>query len=86
MLQLETDAERLMVLDMLDDTTSEATVAYVDDLRARYSSPWALSLAAQAIESAARHLGVVCECGDKVRFMCAPRSRNDFNTELIDAE
>jgi len=63
MASLSTDAERLMVMDALDDSEAEAATAYVDDLKMRFSSPWALTLASQALDSAARNLGVVYECG-----------------------
>ena len=61
--QLNTDAERLMVLDALDNPTAEAASAYVDDLKMRFSSPWSLSLGTCSLDLAARHYGVVYECG-----------------------
>jgi hypothetical protein len=61
---LHTDAERLLVLDMLGRADEEASSAYVDDLKMRFSSPWALSLGSRALGEGASHLGIVYECGD----------------------
>ena len=61
---LDTDAERLMVLDILGESGEEAASAYVDDLKLRLSSPWAFTLACKALSDGASHLGIVYECGD----------------------
>ena len=60
---LDTDAERLLVLDMLGQADEEASSAYVDDLKLRVSSPWAAGLACSALSCGASHLGIVYECG-----------------------
>jgi hypothetical protein len=64
MAQLSTDAERLLVLDMLGSAEGDATTAYVDDLKDIVSSPWALGLWCKALSEGAAHLGLVYECGD----------------------
>ena len=58
-----TDAERLLALDMLGEAGGEAISAFVDDLQARYSSPWSLKLGTSAVSDGARHNGVVYEAG-----------------------
>ena len=61
---LDTDAERLMVLDVLGSAGGDAATAYVDDLKQRFSSPWSLKLACSALGMGAAHLGIVYECGE----------------------
>ena len=64
---LHTDAERLLVLDMLGWAAEDASTCFVDDLKTRRSSPWALTLACKAISAGASHLGIVYECGDAAK-------------------
>ncbi len=61
--KLDTDAERLLVLDFVEGRAGEGGALIVDDLRARFSSPWALLLAVHAVSQAASDLGIVFEAG-----------------------
>ena len=61
--QLNTDVERLLVIDMLADSREDAVSAIVDDLKLRFSSPWALTFGCQALSQGASNLGIVYECG-----------------------
>ena len=60
---LDTDAERLLVLDMLGQADEEASTAYVDDLKIRVSSLWEAAIACDALSRGASHLSIVYECG-----------------------
>ena len=62
-----TDAERLLVLDILGWVAEDASTCIVDDPKTRRSSPWALTLACKAIGAGASHFGVVYECGDAAK-------------------
>ena len=62
--RLDTDAERLLALDILGESSEDAASAYVDDLKLRLSSPWALLLACNGLSHGASHLGMVYECGE----------------------
>ena len=66
---LATDAERLLVLDMIGQSGGEARVAFVDDFKARYSSPWAAKQGGIGISNDARHNGVVYEGGQKGKLV-----------------
>ena len=72
--RLATDAERLMVLDVIDDSEADAASGYVDDLKMPFSSPWSLSLGTPALDKAARHYGVVYECGGCGSSLLFPRA------------
>lgn len=61
--RLDTDAERLMALDIPGEASEEASTAYIDDLKMRLSSHWSLKPACRAISAGASHLGLVYECG-----------------------
>ena len=63
MRQCNSDAERLMLMDLLDTSGPPGVALFIDDNRVRTSSPAAVVMAVGAIHSYARANGVVFEGG-----------------------
>ena len=59
----DNDSQRLLLLDLLDQTTSPTCVLIVDDIRVRTSSPAACVAAIEALHTYATQFGVVLEAG-----------------------
>ena len=75
---LQTDAERLLVMDYLQTSGGESGSVFVDDLRIRPSFRWALELTVRSVDAVARELGVVFEGG--------PGSKATVSFEGVSAE